>query len=126
VRDRRRLNPRLEIELPAEYRVEVFDEPRPGKIANLSAGGAAVLTERQLPPHSLLDQFRFSLPDAAAPEPVEATAVVVHARPYLNDRGGIEYCSGLHFLGLETSAFERLERFVRENLDGAAEALLTD
>ena len=114
--EQRRLNPRLEIELPAEYRVESFDRPCPGRIANLSAGGAAVVTERQLPPHSLLDQFRFALPDDVSAEPVEATAVVVHARPYLNDDGVIEYCSGVHFLGLQTETFERLERFVWERL----------
>lgn len=116
----RRLNPRLEIELPAEVRVSAKDRPLPGKIANLSVGGAAVLTDAQLPPHSLVDQFRFVLPDRPEPETVETTAVVVHARPHLNDQGAIEYISGLHFLGLETSTFERLERFVSEKLGSDA------
>lgn len=114
--DRRRLNPRLEIELPAEIRVNALEEPRPGRIANLSIGGAAVLTESQLPPHSILDQFRFTLPDTVEGESVETTAVVVHARPYLGSDGTIEYCSGVHFLGLETSTFERLENFLQERL----------
>lgn len=116
--DRRRLNPRLETELPAEYRVERSDPPWPGTTANLSVGGAAVLTGRQLPGHTLLEQFRFSLPaEKDSDTTLEASAVVVHAHPYLNDRGNIKYCSGLHFLGLEDSAFQHLEKLVLDRLE---------
>lgn len=80
-------------------------------------GGAAVLTRSQLPPHSLLREFRFTLPGEAPDAAVETTAVVVHAHPRLDGQGDIEYLSGLHFLGLETATFERLERFVQEHLD---------
>lgn len=117
VADRQRLNPRLEIELPAEYRVDRSDEPKLGMIANLSVGGAAVMTKRQLPPHSILDQFRFALPgEDGTRTTLEASAVVVHARPYLNDLGTIEYFSGLHFLGLEDSNFKHLRAFVQSRL----------
>ncbi|MCP4201540.1 MAG: PilZ domain-containing protein [bacterium] len=116
--ERSRLNPRLEIELPAEYRVEASDKPRLGTIANLSAGGAALLTDRQIPPRALLHQFRFSLPGDKGPEDsLEASAVLVHARPYKTDVGTIGYCSGLHFLGFESRAFERLENFVLDRLE---------
>jgi c-di-GMP-binding flagellar brake protein YcgR len=122
VTDRRRLNPRLEIELPAEYQIGVSDEPRQGMIANLSAGGAAILTETQLPPHSLVDQFRFALPvENGSQEALEASAVVVHAHPFLTDEGNISYFSGLHFLGFESQAFERLEEFVVQGLARAGE-----
>ncbi len=115
--DEQRLNPRLEIELPAEYRVQLSDEPQSGTIANLSAGGAAVVTPLQLPPHALLQQFLFALPTAnGAEETLEASAVVVHAQPYLNDERHIEYCSGLHFLGFENQAFEVLEKFVLDRI----------
>ncbi len=114
---KRRLHPRVAVELPAEYRIEPSLRKLEGTITNLSAGGAAVRTGQQIPPRALIHQFRFSLATEGGPaEPLEASAVLIHAHPYRNDDGEIAYFSGLHFLGLQDAHFEHLRDFLRDRL----------
>lgn len=116
----KRLHPRVEVTLDAEYRLSSSDTPRMGRVANLSAGGAAVRTDRQIPPKALIHQFTIYLPAAEEePEALEASAALIHARPVRGESGFIAYLSGVHFLGFRQSQFERLQEFLDTHLEEA-------
>jgi len=115
-----RVDPRLVVHLPAEYRLEGAADWRPGTLHDLSASGAALLTEAPIPLQTLLT-LRFTLTatarDGALELLVEAMGVRKTHRPDLDP--GRPCLQGLYFLGLHGERYERLRRFLWDLAGGA-------
>ena len=118
--DERRLHPRLEIPLTVDFRLQGSEAWQRGTIKNLSAGGAALYTDSEVPVGSLLANFRFTLPEEpASGEPIDVAALVLRSGPDETETAKGQYLSGLHFLDLEGAAFERVRLFVFRQLAGS-------
>lgn len=114
-----RVDPRLLVHFAAEYRRAGEDEWREGKLYDLSASGAALLTDEPIPLQTLL-RVRFTLPASALDEEatfeVEAMGVRKAHRPDLDP--GLTHLQGLYFLDLRGERFERVRRFLWERAGG--------
>ena len=112
-----RLNPRVVSHLPAEYRRAGSDQWRPCTLHDVSASGAAVLTEVGVPLKAFLS-LRFSIPAQGEGEPaqvlVECLAVRTILRPDLDP--GRPHFLGVIFLDLHGAAYEHVRRYVWERL----------
>jgi c-di-GMP-binding flagellar brake protein YcgR len=122
MREERRLHPRCQVRLVVDYRLEGFAEDRIGLTRDLSAGGAGLLTEEQIPSGSLLTRLRFSLSDGPQGEdrPIELSAVALRSVPLpAAEQKPYRFLAGLQFLNLQGEDFERLRIFVARALESS-------
>ncbi len=120
----RRQQPRLEIELPAEYRVlrrwvlwppsARRERPRPARVRNLGPGGLLLTTGEELPASAVLS-LTVSLP--GEPALVRGLGEVRHVRRMERDEA-TAFAAGVEFLSIssrDTSAIARV--FLRQRLN---------
>jgi len=110
-----RLHPRLEVRLPVRYRVASGREWRYGRLANLGAGGGLLEISRELPTETVLGPFCFSLSGSkwGSDDEIETRAVVLRVEESADEF----FRHGLAFLTLQGEPYERVRRFVFENLE---------
>jgi hypothetical protein len=121
-----RVFPRLTVRLKAEVRTSAGAPWQLAWILNLSAGGALLHTDQELPALATLSPLRFPLRRAAADSGtlIEVQALVLRSLPSSGQTDHPGYLSGLQFLDLQGESFEAVRRFVfervpREPLSGA-------
>lgn len=118
--EERRRHPRLEETLPVTYRVHESSAVLEGWVKNLSAGGAALVTEMPVPLYGIVAELRFALPPIKQQPAAEITvaAAVLRTEAQSTSDGQTRYLSGLHFLNLEGEAFEAVRLYVYYRLMG--------
>jgi len=113
-----RVYPRLSVRLDAEARVGGGSSWEAALLLNLSAGGALLFTDREVPTLTVLSPLRFSLgrSEAELETRIEVEALVV--RTLRGEAGESEdgFLSGLQFLNLHGRPFEQVRHFVYEGL----------
>jgi len=112
--DSSRRHPRLDIPLGCRFRVGDGEGWLDGQLVNLSAAGAALRTEMDVPPGTLLTPLVFRLPAEAggAGGEVETTAVVVRRETRTGPLGNREHRLGLRFEGADPAVQARIRLFV--------------
>ena len=117
---KKRLHPRIIALLPAEVRERADGPWNEAVLYDLSLGGAAVLTAFPLDLQREV-RLRFALAKGGGDSlPVEIAALVVRAGAPSRAHAGFRNLSGLHFLPLSATTYDRLRTYVWEHLDGAA------
>lgn len=112
-----RVDPRAVVNLPSDYLMKGSATWRAGTLYDVSASGAALLTDEPIPLQSLLS-LRFSLPERL----VEAVFVlvveglVVRADRRTDLDRGLPHLHGVYFLNLRGEPCDRLRRLVWERL----------
>ena len=113
----RRIDPRTEVSLEAEYLLQADDAWCPGTLQNLSAQGVALLIEAEPPGQTELRGIRFTIP-AEEGEPecrIEVGAEIVRSwRPTGMTQGSCGL--GLRFVDMDQGQFKQIQRFVFNRL----------
>jgi uncharacterized protein (TIGR02266 family) len=114
----RRRHPRLEVPLESELRLAGSEEEITVTMQDLSAGGAGLLTSREIPVGSEIEWLRFELPasgdDAALP--IEMPAKVARCLRQTEIGGEFEYLIGIQFVDISRELFDRIQKFVFKQL----------
>lgn len=113
-----RVYPRLPVLLEAEFRLAPESDWRTASILNLSAGGALLFSDEELPTLATLSPLRFSLPGAGDESMmlIVIQALVLRSVPSTGQTDRRGYLSGLQFLDLRGEPFERVRHFVFETI----------
>lgn len=121
----RRQHPRLDIRLDAEYLREGAADSRQVTLANLSAGGAALITDEPLEAGSRLVYLHFDLEadDPSLAGPVEAPCEIARCERREGVGRSDEYLVGVVFLGLQPRDLERIHRLVDGRLARTGEPI---